>query len=104
MLLFEDMELYLNLTYVSYLFITPLWLEVIAIFKKHFAWDNWAIFTRNTQNYMWLCAIWYHLYNFKNVKNTHGGIKLLVKVQASPPPIWNFSWKKYQSLAVHSYY
>ena len=20
-----------------------------------------------------LCAIWYHLYNFKNVKNTHGG-------------------------------
>ena len=20
------------------------------------------------------CAIWYHLYNFKNVKNTHGGV------------------------------
>ena len=26
------------------------------------------------------CAIWYHLYNFKNVKNTHGGVSLLVKV------------------------
>ena len=27
------------------------------------------------------CAIWYHLYNSKNVKNTHGGV-LLVKLQA----------------------
>ena len=28
-----------------------------------------------------LCAIWYHLYNLKNVKNTHGGVILLVKLQ-----------------------
>ena len=28
------------------------------------------------------CAIWYHLYNFKNVKYTHGGTLLLVKLQA----------------------
>ena len=27
-------------------------------------------------------AIWYHLYNLKNVKNTHGGVLLLVKLQA----------------------
>ena len=26
------------------------------------------------------CAIWYHLYNLKNMKNTHGGV--LVKLQA----------------------
>ena len=26
------------------------------------------------------CAIWYHCYNFKNVKNTHGGVFLLVKL------------------------
>ena len=25
--------------------------------------------------------MWYHLYNFKNVKNTHGGVLLLVKLQ-----------------------
>ena len=25
-----------------------------------------------------LCAIWYHLCNLKNVKNTHGGVFLLV--------------------------
>ena len=29
-----------------------------------------------------LCAIWYHLYNLKNVKNTHGGVLLLEKLQA----------------------
>ena len=29
-----------------------------------------------------LCAIWYPLYSFKNVKNTHGGVLLLVKQQA----------------------
>ena len=29
-----------------------------------------------------LYAIWYHLYNLKNVKNTHGGVLLFVKLQA----------------------
>ena len=26
------------------------------------------------------CAIWYHLFNLKNVKNTHEGVLLLTKV------------------------
>ena len=26
------------------------------------------------------CVIWYHLYNLKNVKNTHGGVLLLKSV------------------------
>ena len=29
------------------------------------------------------CAIWYHLCNSKNVKSTHGGVSILVKLQAS---------------------
>ena len=29
-----------------------------------------------------LYATWYHSYNLKNVKNTHGGVLLLVKLQA----------------------
>ena len=33
-----------------------------------------------------LCAIWYHFYNLKNVKNAHGEVLLLVKLQASA---WN---------------
>ena len=28
------------------------------------------------------CAIWYHWFNLKNVKNTHEGALLLVKLQA----------------------
>ena len=29
------------------------------------------------------CAICYHLYNLKNVKNTHGGVLILLKLQAA---------------------
>ena len=32
--------------------------------------------------YVMRCAIWYHLYNLKNVKNTDGRVLLLVKLQA----------------------
>ena len=31
---------------------------------------------------MMRCAIWYQLYSLKNVKNAHGGVLLLVKLQA----------------------
>ena len=27
------------------------------------------------------CAIWYHLYNLKNGKKTHGGVLIFVKFQ-----------------------
>ena len=29
---------------------------------------------------MMLCAIWYHLYNSKNVENTHEGVLLLLAI------------------------
>ena len=29
------------------------------------------------------CAIWYHLYNLKNLKNNYGGVLILVQLQAS---------------------
>ena len=32
------------------------------------------------QAYVMRCAIWYHLHNLKNVKNTYGRMLLLVKV------------------------
>ena len=32
--------------------------------------------------FMMHCVIWYHLYNLKNVKKTHGGVLTLVKLQA----------------------
>ena len=44
------------------------------------------------------CAIWYYLYNLKNVKNTHGRVSLLVQLHAfivcnftkSSTPPWVF--------------
>ena len=36
-----------------------------------------------------LCAIWCHLYNLKNVKNTHGGV-LLIKVTLLHGTFWRF--------------
>ena len=33
--------------------------------------------------YVMLCAIWYYLYNFNNVKNTHGEELLLVSFEAT---------------------
>ena len=42
--------------------------------------------------YVMFYAFWYHLCNFKNVKNTHGGVLLLVKLQPnkSNTPPWVF--------------
>ena len=42
--------------------------------------------------YEMLCAVWYHLYNLKNVKNAHGGVLLLLKLQVtkSNTPPWAF--------------
>ena len=31
--------------------------------------------------YVMLCAIWYHMHDLKNAKNTHGRVLLLVKLQ-----------------------
>ena len=42
------------------------------------------------------CAIWYHFYNFKNVRNTHGGVLLTLAASIcnfikSNIPQWVFS-------------
>ena len=59
-------------------------------------------------SYVKLCAIWYHLYNFKNVKNTCREVLLLVKLKAkaknftksNTPPLVFFTfftlYKRYQ--------
>ena len=45
--------------------------------------------------YVMRCTIWYHLYNLKNMANTHGGVLLLVQAEAcnftqSNTPPWMF--------------
>ena len=32
------------------------------------------------------CALWYHLYNLKNVKNTHEGVLLCNFTKSNTPP------------------
>ena len=53
--------------------------------KSVFAADTYLLKTNpwkhfNVQ-YVMLCPIWHHLYILKNVKNTHGGVLLLVTLQ-----------------------
>ena len=41
-------------------------------------WGQWQVGSM----YVMISVIWYHLYNFKNVENSHGGVLLSVKLQA----------------------
>ena len=43
------------------------------------------------------CPIWYHIYNFKNVKNIYGGVLILVTLQAL---VCNFT----KSTLFHGYF
>ena len=48
------------------------------------------------------CTIWYHTYNLKIVNDTHGGVLLLVKLQAkiksNTPPCVFFTFKIMQMI------
>ena len=44
----------------------------------------------HSQLFVMRCAIWYHLYNIKNLKNTHGGVLLLGNFTKSNTPPWVF--------------
>ena len=41
-----------------------------------------SIIKKSNCVYVMRCAIWYHLYNLKNVKSIHGGVLIWVKLQA----------------------
>ena len=47
------------------------------------------------------CAIWYYLYNLKNVKNAYGGVLILVKLQAQMVPNRATSSKEVSHNIVH---
>ena len=64
---------------LKYIIIFPLTSSFFQPFKIKFLANVYGC------SYVVRCAIWYHLYNLKNVKNTHGGVLLQVKLQAA---IW----------------
>ena len=41
------------------------------------------VYNHGLKTYVMLCAIWLHLYNIRNVWNTHGRVLHLVKLQTS---------------------
>ena len=47
------------------------------------------------KTYATLCLIWCNLYNFENVKNTHGGVLLLIKLQASKVTLLHGCFSRY---------
>ena len=51
------------------------WVNSLA----HGAFSSFKPDKRIRTLYVMFCTIWYHLYNLKNMKNTNGGILLLVK-------------------------
>ena len=50
-----------------------------------------------------LCAIWYHLYNLKNVKNTYRGVLLLVRLQAEAQRLRKASHFYFKFIQISSY-
>ena len=72
-------------------------LKSILRFRTKFALAGYFGSNKNKWIYVKCCAICYHLYNLKNVENTHGGGLLLLKVGAeasnftkSNTPPWVF--------------
>ena len=50
--------------------------------QHFFIWIKYInCYLKESEGYVMFCAIRHHLYNLKNVKNTHGSVLFLVKLQ-----------------------
>ena len=68
-----------------------IWTCVIHPNRRHILFLQKQVGSSNTGLYVMFCAIWYHLYNLKNVKNTHEGVLLLAcNFTKSNTPPWVF--------------
>ena len=67
-----------------FIFIAVYLKDSYALFQQiFFRSDYMEMFVKRNQClYEMFCAIWHYLHNLKNVKNTYGGVLLLVKLQA----------------------
>ena len=55
--------------------------QIFPYFSSYFTWSS----KQCGPIFVMFCAIWYHLYNSKNVKNTHRRVLLLVKLKVTLP-------------------
>ena len=84
---------------IEYFLFSVQWQEI-----KNFCLDHHEMYIIVFLNHKYVlrCAIWYHSYNFKNVKNTHGGVLLLQQLnftKSNTPP-----WVFYTFLKLHKWY
>ena len=63
---------------------------VLTIFCSYDYGANASEAIEKMGTYVVRCAIWYHLCNLENVKNTHGGVLILVKFAKINTPPWVF--------------
>ena len=61
------------------IFLKRFWISLLLSMKLRFSAVGFLLKFKNVMR----CAIWYHLFNLKNVKSTHGGVLIIVKLQAS---------------------
>ena len=97
--------------------VAQIFLDTFAIFSANFlikvlfcsATTQAAHIIKFVLLYVVRCAIWYRLYNLKNVKNAHGGVLILVKLQTeaynftkinSPPWVLFTFFKLYKSYQI----
>ena len=50
------------------------------------------------------CAIWYHVHNLNKVKNTHGGVLLLVKLQTEACNVTKINYFTLQRTCFHQFF
>ena len=66
-----------------YVLITLSKMDLDTRYPKNTNWDILKKTPTYKNTHVMRCEMWYHLYNLKNAKNTHGGVLILVKLQAS---------------------
>ena len=70
-------------------------MELYIIHKNWWKPDLEGASNTFATKYVVLCAIWYHWYNSKNVKNTHGGVLLNFTESNTPPWVFFTFFKLY---------
>ena len=61
--------------------------RIWKMFETEVRWNiileiKFVMVSQHHGKYVMRCTISYHLYNLKNVKKTHGGVSIFVKLQA----------------------
>ena len=74
--LYWDVRAFSEIMVTGYCWFQISWLKPSCSLKRSLQFQLILPKLKIKKEYVVLCAIWYHLYNFKNVQNTHGRVLL----------------------------